>query len=425
MKNDEKKKVRIITFGYNGENNTGSEAKLLTTITDLKETIGDRIGEITCMTLTEELQRRYITDSNIKIMEIGSPKSIVVGPLKNILGKPRDIIMLSEGSTFIDHFGSLFMWMFCLTALFGKLRGEKVVAYANDCGHLKPINQRLLRWTLNKVDLIMLRNPDAAARMKEFGVTKEIHVTADGAYQYPLPPKDYRDAVFKKLNLDPEKKPVIGIAPKEFFWWPIKYKPYGRKEDLYRIVFYHTWPKGGREWGKRYIEDSARYADYCVETYGANIALIAMERMDYPPAKQIYDAMKHKDEARIVASNDYIVDDIISVLSGLKFQVTTRYHTTVLGSCSAIPMIAISSDTRCEAVFRELGMMDLYIDYVEHAHPVPPHVENLYQTLVEKTEMLVSKEKELRDRIAKGHEMFLKRCMQNRVIFKKWFDENF
>jgi len=420
---ERKEKVRVCCFGYNGVNNTGSEAKLRSTLKTITDVLGERLGELAVLTFNEKNQRRYLTDyPAIRYIEIG-PWMLLKNP-KLLIEEGYDIFVLSEGSTFIDHFSSLFLYMFCGAARLEKRRGHKVVAYANDCGHLKPFNQKVVKRTLNKVDLIMLRNPDAAARMKEYGVTHPLTVTADGAYEYPMPSKEYQEALFKKLKINPKGKPIIGIAPKEFFWWPIKFRPWGPKEDLYLYPFYHSWPAGGKESSARYVAQSARHADWCVETYAADIAMISMEHMDYPPCVRIRDAMKHKDRVIMVPSDEYIVDDIISVLSVLSGLVTTRYHAVVLSSCSAIPMIAVSSDTRCEAVFRELDMMDLFIDYVKHPAPVPK-VLDLDEQLIEMTRTMMDKRGELKKRIAQAHPRFVERAQQNQIIFMQWFNENF
>jgi polysaccharide pyruvyl transferase WcaK-like protein len=415
-------KIRVLCFGYNGANNTGSEAKLLCTLRTIEKIIGARIAELAILTLNKENQKRYLVDHpDIHLIEIG-PWAL----WKNLklLFEKYDLLFLSEGSTFIDHFSSLFLFMFCVGVELEKLRGYRVVSYGNDCGHLKPLNQRILRHTVTKIDLLMLRNPDALARMREYGVTNEIHVTADATYEYPLPSLDYRKKLLGKLGLNPKERPIIGISPKEFFWWPIALRPWGPKEDLYRYPFYHTWPKGGKESSQRFVEQSARHADWCVETYHSDIALISMEHMDYLPTWRIHDAMKHKDLAIIIASDEYVVDDMISVLSVLKALITTRYHGVVLSSCSATPVIAVSSDARCEAVFRELEMMHLYIDYVEHPSPTPK-IKDLDERLIEMTKTLMHQEGGLKKRIAEKHLIFVERAHQNEVLLKKWFEVNF
>jgi polysaccharide pyruvyl transferase WcaK-like protein len=418
-------KIDFLLFGYNGVNNTGSEAKLLTTLADLREVVGKnigRLGRISILTQNIENQRRYVPDTEIELVEI-SPASLI--RIQKITGQPADVFLLSEGSTFIDHFSSIFCWMFCYAARFAKRAGRGVVAYSNDCGHLKPRNQKILRDTINNsVDLVMLRNPDAVSRMKEYGVTRDIKLVADGAYMYPTPSQEFIQGVWKKLALAPNERPVVGICPKEFFWWPVKIKFIGPKEDLYNWPAYHSWTKEGRENSQRYVDQNAAYADWCVDKYGADVALISMEHMDYPPTKRIHEAMKHKDRARIVASDEFDVDGIVAVLSALKLQVTTRYHSTVLSSPFGVPMITVSSDTRCEAVFRELDAMDYYIDYVKHPNRYP-EVNNLFDLLVEKTESLVRDEQAWRDKIKESHQVFLKRAQDIRTHFQEWLEKDY
>ncbi len=421
----EKGNIDFLLFGYNGVNNTGSEAKLLTTIADLREIVGknlNRLGSITILTQNIENQRRYVPDPEINLIQI-SPASLV-RPWA-LVRQRSDILLLSEGSTFIDHFSSIFIWMFCYAARFAKRRGSGVVAYANDCGHLLPRNQKILRDTINKsVDLAMLRNPDAIDRMKEYGVTRDIHLVADGAYMYPTPSREYIQGIWKGLNLEPDKRPVVGICPKEFFWWPVKIKFIGPKEDLYNWPAYQSWTKEGRENSQSYVDQNAAYADWCVEKFGADVALISMEHMDYPPTRRIFEAMKHRDNARIVSSDEFTVDGIVAVLSALKFQVTTRYHSTVLASPFGVPMISVSSDTRCEAVFHELDAMDYFIDYVKHPNRYP-EVKDLLGLLVEKTESLMKGEDAWRAKAKDAHQVFLNRALSIRTHFQEWLEKEY
>ncbi len=415
-------KFAVNLFGYNGVNNTGSEAKLRTSIIDLKEMFGDRLGKIRILTQNIKNQRRYVPEPEIDMIEI--TPSTPFSPSK-LMKMKADLLLLSEGSTWIDHFSSLFFWMYCFAAYFAKLRGEGVVAYSNDCGHLQPFNQKLLRYILNnKIDLIMLRNPDAVKRMKEYGVTKPMRLVADGAYIYPTPPREYIDRVWNQLNINPASRPVIGLCPKEFFWWPVKFRFVGKQEDLYNWPAYHSWTEEARASSRKYVEETAAYADWCVEKFGADVVLIAMEHMDLPPTQRIYELMKHKDRARLMPSDQYVVDDVVSVLSALKFQVTTRYHSTVLASPFSVPMISVSSDTRCEAVFRELDLMDYFIDYVKHPDRAPMEKDH-YQKLIQMTENLAANEDKLKNRIRESHKQFVERCKMIRTIFMDWVEKEF
>lgn len=397
-------------MGYNGENNTGAESRLVTIIEDIRQTLGREV-ELTAIAYTKANVRRYVKDPEVKLVEVGYPRYILTRIPKLIL-YPFELLILVEGSTFTDHFSPYLLYSFLLASWIHKRKGGQVVAYAIDCLELSPRNQRLVRRVANEMDLIITRNADARERLKELGVTKEIIVTTDTAFQVKPPPRAHTDELLKRLSLDP-KKPLVGLAAKEFYWWPVTPKLWGAKEDLYRFYpLYHTWGPGDKESSLVFKGQLSRYADYLVEKFDANILLICMERMDYPPSRDIYLLMQHREKARLIPSNDFDLDDITGLLSRLKFLVSTRYHACVLSMNSAIPMMAVSHDTRIESLYKELGYMNFYLDY---------QTPNLYDALTEKTDELVKREEEFRKKIAEQYERYLKLCLSNRDIFREWY----
>lgn len=409
-----RKRIKFLFGGYSGENNTGAESRLVTIIKDIKETFKDDFDiQLTMATLSAKNTKRYIKDPDVNIIEMGWIGKFIYSMLK-IVFQWNDILILSEGASFTDNFSSFMLYIWLFSAFVGKLCGKKVIVYAVDCGELKPHNQKITALIVNKLDLIIVRTEDAKLRFQKYGVKKEIFVTGDPAFQYKPPEKDYVDALLKKLNLD-LNKPIIGIAFKEFFWFPIKLKLIGPKEDFYHYPLYHTWTEEGRKKSKIMKEAFVKFADYCIEKFDAQVLLIAMERMDYPPSKDVFELMKNKERARLIPSNDYDLDDISGLLSKLKFLVSTRYHACVLSMVSAIPMIAVSSDVRIEGVFKEQDLMNFYIDYED---------ENMYTKLVEKTDELLKNETQIRNKIRDTYPKFLERCLQNRKIFKDWFTKN-
>jgi polysaccharide pyruvyl transferase WcaK-like protein len=405
------KKIKFLFGGYSGENNTGAESRLVTIIRDIKEIFKDGYDiQLTMGTLSLKNTRRYIKDTDVNIIEMGWIGKFIYNIIR-IVFQWHDVLILSEGASFTDNFSPFMLYIWLFSILVAKLCGKKVVAYAVDCGKLKPQNQRLAGKIINKIDLIIVRTEDAKNRLREYGVKKEIHITTDPAFQYTPPDEKYIDALLKKLNIE-KTKPIVGIAAKEFFWFPIKAKLWGKKEDFYHWPLYHTWTEEGRKRSKEMKSAFVKFADFCVEKLDANILLIAMERMDYPPTKDIYDMMKYKDRARIISSNEYNLEDISGLLSQLKFLVSTRYHACVLSMVSSIPMIGVSSDVRIEGIFKELQIMDYYIDYL---------TENIYEVLVEKTEKILQQEKEIKEKIKNEYPKFLERALLNRKIFKEWF----
>ncbi len=439
------RKLNVLLLGWNGVDNTGSEAKLLVTIRDVKEAFGEKLGKLYVLVAGPSDERRYVKDPDIEIISI---YPLLEGGLENlyrlIWGDVYDVVVLCEGSTFLDTYHDGFLWLFLLAARLQHLRGRYTISYSNDCSPMKFYNASASARTLNRcIDLIMVRNPDAKKRMIQYGVTKEIHVTADGAYLYPTPPEEYRRTLLRHLGLG--EKPIIAVAPKEFWGLlPITPKLYPKEgyktinamwnlEYGYVPILSRKLPQPsywlavspeGRKLSEQFKRDMARFCDYLVERFGANILLIGMAAFegDCENAREIMELMKHRGEARWVPSFRYNVDDIKSLLVESRFLITTRYHASVLSSSAGVPMIAISSDSRLEAVFRELDLMDFYIP-VRVSPPEMP--ADLYDRLVGMMEALAKREEEIRERIRKQDKIFVERASQNRELLKKWVRERF
>ena len=51
-----------------------------------------------------------------------------------------------------------------------------------------------------------------------------------------------------------------------------------------------------------------------------------------------------------------------SILRGLDFLVTSRYHACVLSMAAQVPQIAVGHDLRLKSIYAELGLQDLFVD---------------------------------------------------------------
>lgn len=408
--------IRIVLAGYLGRNNTGSEARAAMTIQDVRRSIGEEVNHIriTVLTLNATNTRRYISDETVDVQEIGSIFALLPGILR-IIFEPNNILFLTEGAAFTDHFSSFFFYAFLLATLLAKASGKKVVAYVVECGELKPFNHRLLRYIGNKIDLIITRTEDSKKRMIRFGIKKPIHVTADMVFQYRPPNRDFALRLLKELQVDPEK-PIIAVAPKEVYWFPVRPEPWGPKQNLYHYPFYFTWTEEKRNRSRAFKKGMSQYVDYLVEKLDANVLLIAMDEMDLPISKEIHSLSKHPDHVRVISNNEYDISGISALLSSLRFLVATRYHACVLSIPSKIPLIGVSSDTRLKSLFREMGIMDCFIDL---------STKTLCNDLICATERVLENEKEYRRRIADAYGQYEKRVAENSSILRRWFVNDF
>ncbi len=415
------KKISVLCLGYNGVNNIGSEAKLCVVLDDIRHALGDRLGRVGILTQNVRNQSRFLSDFDRASSQLyrASFKALF-----RIIRHGYDVLLLTEGSTFIDAYSSAFLYVYCTSAWIAKLFDVPVIGYVNDCGHLKPSSQSRVRKTIHRcISMLILRNADAAERMRQYGVEGILHVTADSVYLYPSPaPERIRENI-ARLNLDPQKRPVIGIVPKEFFCWPPKIQFRSHRSDRLSWPFCKQWTAQRREMTQRYVKQLAGFCDWCVEHLDADVAIISMETMDAQVATSLYRTMASKAHARLLLSDELHIDDIVSVLSVLKLQVTSRYHSAVLASPYSVPFAVVSGDTRCESLLRELGMMEYFIDYVRV--PETQTDVNIEEVLKPMALSLIARETELRSLLAKKHGQFKERAAMNRDLLKEYFSSRF
>ncbi|HML05202.1 MAG TPA: polysaccharide pyruvyl transferase family protein, partial [Methanobacterium sp.] len=103
-----KKTPKVLLAGYNGANNTGSEARLLAIIDNLRTILGPEV-KITVPTLNENNLRRYLKED--EFLKIAPIPSIFFFKLRKLV-KEHDILLLVEGSCYMDTWTSALLWAF-------------------------------------------------------------------------------------------------------------------------------------------------------------------------------------------------------------------------------------------------------------------------------------------------------------------------
>lgn len=88
------RRPKVLLVGYNGANNTGSEARLLKVIEDVRAIAGPRTM-ITVPTLNERNLRRYLQED--RYLRIVPLPSIYHLTLRRLV-RQHDLVMLVEGS---------------------------------------------------------------------------------------------------------------------------------------------------------------------------------------------------------------------------------------------------------------------------------------------------------------------------------------
>lgn len=403
MKNQTPHKVLLV--GYNGANNTGSEARLLAIIEDVRSVLGDDV-EITVPTLNEENLRRYLKEEPGIHIEPIPP--IFFWALLKLVNK-HDLVLLVEGSCYMDTWTSALLWAFLWSTTCAHRAGVPCIAYAVDSGKLSSFNRFLVRREASKTDLIITRTKRAAVELEKIGVSAPMQVTADCAFNFKL---DKEDEDILSQVWPESTDGLVGLAVVDFNLWPVVIRPWGKKEYLYRWPYYFSRSPSRRRKSKELANKWAREADRIIEEYGHKVALICMEEVDEPLARNILAKMQNSDNAHIFSSSKYNASHISHILHRLDLLVTSRYHAGVLSLEAAVPQIAVGHDTRLKGFYQELG---IHQDYL-----IDCYSKDMWDMLQEKIDELITNPDKVKNVLKKGYQEHLSRSLKNPELLKEF-----
>ena len=213
----------VLMVGYNGANNTGAEALLLCDIEDVRAVLGPT-AEITVPSIAPENLRRYVKEGpGLRIVKI----PILYFRALAKLVKEHDVVVLVEGSTYMDTWGSVLLWAFLWVTRCAARLGKPCIAYAVDAGSLSRFNRWLVRRIASRTNLIITRNKAAAERLAACGVTAPIVATADNAFTYMPRPEDEGGP---EREWPRARDGMIGMAIVDYNLFPVVMRPWGKKE---------------------------------------------------------------------------------------------------------------------------------------------------------------------------------------------------
>jgi polysaccharide pyruvyl transferase WcaK-like protein len=392
----------VLLLGYSGANNTGAEALLLADIEDVRAVLGPQ-AVITIPSLNPPNSRRYFQET--PYLRIASLPTIFFPALRRLV-RENDLIMLGEGSTYMDTWSSVMLWAYLWTTRCADDMGKPSLAYAVDAGEMKSaFNRRLVRREASKTSLIIARAAAAAERLRTFGVTAPLEVTADNAFNYHPDPADA--GLLSKAW--PEAGPnVVGMALVDFYLWPIVMKLWGPKEDCYRWPLYFTHSPERIRATEALARSYAALADDVISRHGRSVALIGMQSVDDSLLRKVHAAMSHPEQARMFSSSEYNASQMVSILRSLELLLTSRYHACVLSLAGQIPQIAIGHDLRLKTIYRELGLFEDFF--------VEPNAHDLCERLQPRIERLLENPSCVRAALRRGYQKHQGDAQRNRAL---------
>ena len=410
-------KPAILLVGYNGANNTGSEARLIAILEDIRAVFGHD-ARITIPTFNISNLKRYVHDS--PGLKIAAVPPVYFFSLNKLI-KEHELIMLVEGSCYMDTWTTALLRAYLTTTKLAYEMNKAVIAYAVDVGELSPSNLKLLQREAGKTDLIVTRSRTAADTLKKWGITAPIKYSADTAFSF-LP--DSRDSGFLYREWPEASGSLItGFALVNYFLWPVVIRLCGKKKNCYRWPYYFSASRQRTRKAEEFAADYARQIEKIIEKYGCYVPLICMEQLDEPFVNKIYELVnsEKRKQIRVFSSGKYNASQITSLLRSLDLLVTSRYHGYVLAMQAGIPMVAVGHDLRLKVLCQETGLADeMFLDFKD------PDLFYRLGILLDRILKELGKDigsgfvKNIRAQILDSYEDLYMRSKQNREILKSF-----
>jgi polysaccharide pyruvyl transferase CsaB len=320
--------VKIMISGYYGFNNTGDEAILTSMVRAFKE----KIPQIKIVVLSH---------SPLQTSQAYQIKTINRLHLIDIMRCLRDtnLFISGGGGLLQDSTGKGWSILYYLgLILVAKIVKVPVMIYAQGIGPVnKQINKKLIKWILNKVDLITVRDNSSKELLENLGVVKpSIYVNSDPVFL--LKKRNINHIIdnypyIQKL-INPDDRPLIGVSVRE-------YKSNG--SDSKRIF--------------------AQAADYLIKNYQAKIIFLPFKfDEDVHISEEILSLMKNKAEVLKIKLEP---EELLSVLSRLSLVVGVRLHSIIFSSMANIPFIAFNYDPKVRYFVEDLGLSELLLEIDE------------------------------------------------------------
>jgi polysaccharide pyruvyl transferase WcaK-like protein len=412
--------VRILMVGYNGANNTGAEALLLRDIQDVRAVFGEK-AMITIPTLNEANLRRYVRENHS--LRIAPLPALYFGAIRRMV-REHDLVMLVEGSTYMDTWGSPLLWAFLWATRCAHSLDRRSLAYAVDAGALSPANQRRVRRTAGLTDLIVTRSAAAADRLRAWGVRSPIEVTADNAFLFE-PGGGERDAAADLAcggdrGSDANRaagrgtgagRGAVGLAAVDFTLWPAVMRPWGRRENCYRWPYYFSSSPHRSRTRDALVQCYAGLIDDLAENHGRRAVLICMEQLDEPLARRIRAHLRRPDAVEIRSAREHDASEMTLLLRGLELLVTSRFHASVLSLAAGVPQVAVGHDTRLAALYRDLGLGEEWF-----FDPRLEPLDRLFERLAGKIRTLLDDPGPQRELLRRGYAEQMRRARLNREL---------
>ncbi len=316
--------TKILISGYYGFHNAGDDAVLYGIYSSLRKL--DPTVEVTVLSNSPEETMQLF---QIHAVNRWNALDIV----KEI--RRADLVLLGGGTLLQDRTSPRSPLYYLGIAGLAKGMGKPVFFYGQGYGPIiHPFSKRIIRFLLNRVDAITVRDSLSGEEMRSHGVTKvPIYVTADPALTIDPLEADLEDARRRltKHQVDPDA-PIAYIAIRDW-----------KGEEHFK-------------------EELARCGDN-LSRLGWQVVFLSMQYPhDHSPSVDVMSKMKNR---AVLIDQPLNFKEIMSLIGLGQLMIGMRLHALILAAIMGVPFIALSYDPK----------IDRFVESVGKSSPV--RIENL------------------------------------------------
>lgn len=306
---------RILISGYYGFDNSGDDAILKAIVKDINEK-------------DNSIEIAVLSNNPIFTEKVYGIKAVNRFKMKDVIKAIKECdLFISGGGSLLQDITSTRSLLYYLTLMkLAKRFNKPIMVYANGIGPInKNLNRILTRKTLNKVDLITLRDEDSKTFLEGLGVeNRNIFVTADPVFTLEPSKERVIDDILTKEGI-PWERPLVGISVRNWI----------NEDNLIPIV--------------------AKAIDHIIEKYKVNVILIPMHYPeDLSISKNILEGVSSQN--CYIISNKYNVEDIMGIIRRLEIIVAMRLHSLIYAATQNVPMVGIVYDPKIEGFLKSIDM---------------------------------------------------------------------
>lgn len=347
-------KLYILLEGYNGAENTGADIRIAEIVKQLTQRIGKENLQISVMTLDKKNLHCYF-DADVRLIHFSSVFFIDV--FRACCA--NQVVILCEGSTLKSKFANALTLYFCEAAGIMKAQNKPCIAYGSEAGDMDLFLERTVKKLCSDTYFIA-RTQNSLKRIQALGLKG--HLGTDAAWKFDSTSHtEWAAGQLRQSGWDGEK-PLLGIAPINPFWWPvkpslikwIKSKITGDKFMQFQLWYFFSYSKQRQRQFENYLNGIASAVNEFAAKYSCHTVILGMERLDADACDRL--KKKLKVPASVFLSSDYNGFEMAALLRQLTMLVTSRYHAQVLSMEACVPSIAVSMDERLDNIMEETDM---------------------------------------------------------------------